>query len=76
MIQAALAIVVVTLIKFNYAQTSSCVEKNLEDSLLMSWQNDERELQTGNWDNIGKANIYLNYYEWKEGWNGKKNTAC
>lgn len=36
MIQAALAIVVVTLIKFNYAQTSSCVEKNLEDSLLMS----------------------------------------
>lgn len=36
LIQAVLAVIVVTLIKFNYSQTSGSVEKNLEDGLLMS----------------------------------------
>lgn len=36
LIWAVLAVIVVTLIKFNYSQTSGSVEKNLEDGLLMS----------------------------------------
>lgn len=38
-------------------------KKNLEDGLLMSWQNDEGELQRGNWGGGGKVAIYRNYYE-------------